>query len=394
LTGIHRERDRRLQATCAVEVRHDGGLLLALTEDVARRGMYLRTDKPLTAGTEAAMIVALPERPSVGFIGRVMHVLPPEAARALGRSPGMGVQIEGEVPPGWLAFVESLEAAAQRDERPLAVVILDRSAPLRERLKTNLIAGGFEAHEAADVAAALELCRSQRPDVLLADAKAQGANPVLVLKLLAAESETSDIPVMLMSEDAGDMMRLQAYRRGVRDFIPKPFTDEELMIRLRRVGARTGRRTRHVSLRGVLEDVGVPTVLSLLEFEKRPGILVLAKETQVGRIHVTDGRVKRVELPGTEGSSAALSELLGWRSGSFAFLPGFVPPPHELDEPISGLLLEHARVEDEEEEDDAELGELGAFAEDEGPGSGLGALDLPASGSESGPGEDGTPREP
>lgn len=355
MTGIHRERDRRLAATCAVEVHHfpDGsashgsGVILAHTEDVARHGLYVRTENPLARGEEAVVAVTLPDRTTVSFPARVAHVLDPDAARALGRSPGMGMQVTGEPPHAWKDFIESLEIAAQRIERPLSIAILDRSAPLRERLETSLRAGGFEAHAVGDVAGTLELCRKEAPDILLADGRTQGSNPLLIMKLLSSESDLSDIAVVLMSEEAGDLARVQAYRRGVRDFIPKPFTDEELMIRLRRVGARAGRRPQHVALRGVLEDVGVPTVLSLLEFEKRPGILVLAREQQVGRIHVSNGKVKRVELPGAPSPQEALDSLLQWRHGSFAFIPGTFTGKADLDKTISSLLLDHARVEDE-----------------------------------------------
>lgn len=347
VTAIHRERDRRLAATCAVEATHATGTFHAVTEDVARRGLYIRTETPVPRGDAAVMAVTLPDRSVVSLDVTVAHVLEPASARALGRSPGMGVELTGEPPAAWLKFIEGLEATALRDERPLSIVILDRSAPLRERLETNLLAGGFEARAAADVASALELCRNESPDILLADGRSQGSNPLLVLKLLAGDPEIADIAVVLMSEDADDLVRVQAYRRGVRDYIPKPFTDEELMIRLRRVGARAGRRPRHVSLRGVLEDVAVPTVLSLLEYEKRPGILVLAREQQIGRIHVSDGRVRRAELADTANSQEALGALLHWKHGSFAFLPGTFAAEAEMDQTISSLLLDLARVEDE-----------------------------------------------
>ena len=337
-----------MAATCAVEVHHGDALLAGTSEDVARHGIYVRTETPLPHGTPASVVVTLPDRTAVRLQARVAHVLEPGPARALGRSPGMGLQVEGDPPPEWTAFVETLEQSAQRTERPLSIVILDRSGPLRERLETNLVAGGFEAHAAGDVAAALDLCRTAKPDILLADARAQGSNPLLVLKLLSGDADTADVGVVLMSEDAGDLVRVQAYRRGVRDFIPKPFTDEELMIRLRRVGPRAGRRTRHVALRGVLEDVSVPTVLSLLVYETRPGILVLARELQIGRIHVADGRVKRAELPGAAGSIEAIDAMLQWKHGSFAFLPGATAGDHDMDEGISSLLLEHARVHDED----------------------------------------------
>lgn len=349
MPGTHQERERRLTVACPVEVHHGGGVLSATTQDVAHHGLYVRTKEALASGDEAIAAVTLPDRAVVSFPVRVAHVLTELAAQSLGRVAGMGLEIEGAVPHAWEAFVSGLEIEADSipEVRPMTLVILDKNAALRERLETNLVAGGFEAHAAGDVASALELCRTHAPDILVADARTQGSNPVLVVKFLASEPELADIPVVLLADDASDLLRLQAYRRGIRDVVPKPFTDEELMIRLRRLGTRGGRPSLHVSLRGVLEDVGVPTLLSLLEFEKKPGTLVLAHESQVGRIVVAKGRVLRASLAGYADSPSALRALLEWTSGSFAFLPGAAGNVDEIGMTISQILIDTARESDE-----------------------------------------------
>ena len=66
----------------------------------------------------------------------------------------------------------------------------------------------------------------------------------------------------------------RAYRLGVRDFIPKPFTMAELNIRLRRILRE--RTATHIAqrtvLRGNIAGIGMSTLLSLLEYErKHPG---------------------------------------------------------------------------------------------------------------------------
>ncbi len=343
------DRDKRLAATCPVEVRHASGVLSATTTDVTRHGLYVPTAEAVGAGTKAAVTVTLPNRSQVSFSAHVAHVLDEPTARMVGRSPGIGLEMDGAPPAGWLDFVASLEQGMSGpiEDEPLAIVILDRSEPLRERLVNNLNTAGFDARAEESLAAAVKACRDRVPDILLADTQAQGSNPLLVLKLLSSEPSLSDVAVVLMGEDADATLRAQAFRRGVRDFIPKPFTDEELMIRLRRVGPREGRAGRHVSLRGVLDDIGVPTVLSLLEYEKKPGSLVLARESVVGKIFVSGGRVMRAELEGAPDSMQALSTLLTWRHGSFAFLPGPVSGPEDVGTAISALLLEFARVSDE-----------------------------------------------
>jgi len=100
-------------------------------------------------------------------------------------------------------------------------------------------------------------------------------------------------------------------------------------------------------LRGNLAEIPLPTLLSLLEFEHKSGILVALQDAAAARVFVADGRVVRVEGPGRE--NAALSgilELLTWREGRFEFSACEVVGCDEI-----GLatreLLDRARSRDE-----------------------------------------------
>ena len=77
----------------------------------------------------------------------------------------------------------------------------------------------------------------------------------------------------MLTGDEGDLARLEAFRAGVRDYIPRPFLDEELVIRVHRVAA-PPTPTANPGLRGNLVDIGLGTLLSLFEFERKSGILL------------------------------------------------------------------------------------------------------------------------
>ena len=143
---------------------------------------------------------------------------------------------------------------------------------------------------------------------------------------------------------------LVAFRAGVRDYIPRPFLDEELAIRVQRVVAPAAAAAAAAGLRGNLVDIGLGTLLSLLELERKSGVLILARTDELARVYVAEGRLLRVES--SQGRAASgmdrLMRLLDWREGQFEFSPSAITGRDELSVTVTMVLLEHARVRDEQ----------------------------------------------
>jgi CheY-like chemotaxis protein len=157
----------------------------------------------------------------------------------------------------------------------------------------------------------------------------------------------AELPVMLMADDADEMTRLTAYRLGVRDFIQKPFTDEEIAIRLRRLAAPRRNVGERVVLRGSLDEVSVGMLLALLEFERKSGILVVLRAADAARAFIGAGQVVRVESSLGPDSRSNLFSILDWSNGSFEFIASEVVGHDEVGMPTQHVLLEHARLRDE-----------------------------------------------
>jgi DNA-binding response OmpR family regulator len=159
-----------------------------------------------------------------------------------------------------------------------------------------------------------------------------------------------------MSTLAGEDERLRGYKLGVDDFIAKPFRPEELVARVDRVVSRSQRSPGAIggsvdkkSLRGDLEQVGLPSVLGFLEMERKTGILLVIGD-RPARLFLRDGRPLRVEIgsPDASASQEELAlELLGWTAGQFEFAAQDVPDDNPLQTTLTALLLEHARRADE-----------------------------------------------
>src|SRR4028118_906066 len=85
-------------------------------------------------------------------------------------------------------------------------------------------------------------------------------------------------------------------------------------------------------LRGELDKIGLPTLLTILDMEKRGGVLILQKGKQLGRLFVRDGRVIRAQLEGEHRLSGidAVVHFLSWPRGVFELWQADVLGPDEV----------------------------------------------------------------
>jgi hypothetical protein len=160
--------------------------------------------------------------------------------------------------------------------------------------------------------------------------------------------ELASVPVMMMSQDASDLTRLQAFQLGAADFIPKPFTVLEIILRARR-WARAGQRDLdRVVLRGTLAELSLPSLLSMFEQEKKSGQLAITHEEHVAWVDFAEGRIVRARSSAAEGPTrAVMLNILDWKEGYFELSAGQPPGKPELDTSITHLLIEHAQTRDE-----------------------------------------------
>lgn len=325
---------------------------MAETEDLSARGLFVRTEALLPVGEETELRVTLPDGNVLELYGRVAHMLTPSAARALGRHAGMGFELLGADSTARLqlrAYIENLrtEITSPGLTSTTQVIVIEPSAPMRTRMTRALENAGFKVTAVAGPTAALDACAVWRPDAIISAATMDTMSGVDLAYAMSEHATLSDVPLVLTG-DEGDLGRLEAFRAGVRDYIPRPFLDEELVIRVHRVAAPAGAAT-SPGLRGAIADIGLGTLLSLLEFERKSGILLLLRNSEIGRVFVADGRVLKVETSAGNGvPRERLMRLLDWRDGQFEFTPAAIGGRDEIGMTVTALLLEHARTRDEE----------------------------------------------
>ena len=133
------------------------------------------------------------------------------------------------------------------------ILIVEDEADIRELLRFNLEREGFSVLEAADGNEGLKLARQNMPDLMLLDVMLPGFDGFEVCRRLGAQSETANIPVLMLTARGEEMDRVVGLSLGADDYVVKPFSVRELMLRIRAV-LRRGTRS---SESPVLERHGI-----------------------------------------------------------------------------------------------------------------------------------------
>jgi CheY-like chemotaxis protein len=109
------------------------------------------------------------------------------------------------------------------------VLVVDDSATIRSLIALNLWLAGYDVTEARDGQECLDLIATVRPDVITLDVAMPGLDGFATVGRLRSDSETSAIPIVLVTAraQAPDLQRGTAL--GVEAYITKPFEPAELV---------------------------------------------------------------------------------------------------------------------------------------------------------------------
>jgi class 3 adenylate cyclase/CheY-like chemotaxis protein len=108
------------------------------------------------------------------------------------------------------------------------VLVVDDGRDNREFIVEYVLQpNGFTPLLARDGVEGMEMVRAHEPDVILLDLQMPRMNGMEVLDALHAEGW--DIPVILMTFHGSEEVAIEVYRKGVRDYVKKPYTVEEML---------------------------------------------------------------------------------------------------------------------------------------------------------------------
>ncbi|MEE9614903.1 MAG: response regulator [Thermodesulfobacteriota bacterium] len=115
------------------------------------------------------------------------------------------------------------------------ILAVDDEPDILNLLEYNLRKAGFGVVTAKDGPEALELTAQERPDLIILDIMLPNMEGTEVLKRLKADGSLSHIPVIMLTAKGEEVDRILGLELGCEDYITKPFSPREMILRVKAV---------------------------------------------------------------------------------------------------------------------------------------------------------------
>ncbi|HEY2512930.1 MAG TPA: response regulator transcription factor [Polyangiaceae bacterium] len=115
------------------------------------------------------------------------------------------------------------------------VLVIDDELDLREVLRYNLAQAGHDVMVAETGAEGLRVARANLPDVVLLDLMLPDTSGLEVCKSLKRDTATQHLPIVMVTAKGEEIDRVVGFELGADDYIVKPFSIRELLLRVQAV---------------------------------------------------------------------------------------------------------------------------------------------------------------
>jgi CheY-like chemotaxis protein len=249
------------------------------------------------------------------------------------------------------------------------ILIVDDDPWILRMVSTLLEKRGYGIYTASDGEDGLLRADSVKPDLIITDVMMPKLDGWALVRALRSRREFALVPVIFLTALGGEDDRIRGFRLGADDYLPKPFRFEELELRVanalkKRMQTRAKAEEvvaapppvpgkKPVGIHGTLEQLGLSSLLVMIEMERKSGILRLERTGVTGRIFTREGKVIAARLDGSGVPAAAkkgadaVYHMLTWSEGRFDFSAVEVDMEDEVKSTTTHLLMEGARLIDE-----------------------------------------------
>jgi DNA-binding response OmpR family regulator len=115
------------------------------------------------------------------------------------------------------------------------ILIIEDESDVADLLALNLRKAGFKTSAFGDGATGLQQARDNRPDFIVLDLMLPTMSGLEVCRILKSDASTSHIPILMLTAKAEEVDRIVGLEFGADDYVTKPFSPREVMLRIRAI---------------------------------------------------------------------------------------------------------------------------------------------------------------
>ena len=160
------------------------------------------------------------------------------------------------------------------------ILVVDDEYDVTELLSYNLRRNGFRVQSVNDPRRVMDVVREFEPELIVLDIMMPDLSGLQVCRMIRQESSLKAIPIIFLSAKTEEGDRIEGFESGADDYVCKPFSPKELMLRVLAVLKRAGEdveeegEARFLEVNGIRLDVehhsvdvrGSPIELTATEF--------------------------------------------------------------------------------------------------------------------------------
>lgn len=121
------------------------------------------------------------------------------------------------------------------------VLIVDDDPDIVRLVSYNLSSAGFEVQTATTGRAALELVQKQPPDLIVLDVMLPDVDGLEVCRTVRQQASSRRIPILMLTARGDEIDRVVGFELGADDYVSKPFSPRELVLRVKSILRRAGK---------------------------------------------------------------------------------------------------------------------------------------------------------
>lgn len=115
------------------------------------------------------------------------------------------------------------------------ILIVEDEPDILEMVRYNLAQAGFDVAVAEDGEEALDCVREAIPDLVILDLMLPGMDGLDVCKHLKQDPKTRHVPILMLTARKEEVDRIVGLELGADDYVVKPFSPRELVLRIRAI---------------------------------------------------------------------------------------------------------------------------------------------------------------